>query len=70
MIGIKERGPLEIVEQNIPWVEEPVACLGCGHHWITVRMVGDDYRLMQCPFCGQKNSELAHEAPRFVPTRH
>jgi hypothetical protein len=67
---IRERSRLEILEQNTPWIDEAVECLLCGWRWIAQRLVGVDYRRLQCPFCGGQSSELVHEAPRFVPTRH
>ena len=68
--GITERGPTEIRDQTLPWLEESVECLRCAHRWIAVRRLGVDYRRMQCPFCFARNSELDGEAPLLLPARH
>lgn len=66
---IRERSPLEIAEQSMPYIQEPVVCLDCNKEWVTLRPVGMDYRFLECPWCHQQNSELAHEAPRFSPVK-
>ena len=68
--GITERGPTEIRDQTLPWLEESVECLRCAQRWIAARLLGTDYRRMKCPFCGARNSELDGEAPLLLPSRH
>lgn len=54
----------------LPSVEDDVICLSCRSLWTAERAIGSDYRHLECPVCGEQNSELEREADLLLERFH